>query len=202
MKITTPSEPVIYYECSYGDFRLTYHIPPGQLQPLIDRDKISPKVLEDYPDGVDLQCTVHHFSEFQTQYGYRLPLAPDSIHRAFYALVSSTRDWKDFRGTGFVSVKDLKRFIKKVNAYLEQNQNRIEVIPELPEHPTLEQRHHLNTLRARREALIYNLLERMTLEGIDPNQTIKNQRFSPIEMQAGEDAADFFSRLLRTRGTS
>ena len=200
MKISLPVEPVVYYESSYGNFRLTYHTPPDQLQLLIARNELSPKVLDDYPDGVDLNCTESDFANFQERYGYRPPIAPDSIHRAFFALLSSTRDWKNFRGSGIVPAKDIKRYAESVEAYLSQNQAMLGEFPEIPDHPRLEQRHQYRDQQARRESMITNLLENMALEGIDPGRTLKNQAFSPIEMQAGEDAAEFFSELLRTRG--
>ena len=188
MKISLPSEPVVYYECSYGDFRLTYYIPPEQLQLIIARNNISPKVLEDFPDGIDLNCTESNFAEFQKGYGYRPPLAPDSIHRAFFALLSSTRDWKNFRGTGFIPVKDIERFVEATEAFLEQNL------------PMPEQSKQKRDRRARQETMAFSLLEPMALEGIDSNLTLKDQRFSPIDTQAGENSAEFFSRLLRSRG--
>ena len=200
MKLSLPGEHVIYYECSYGNFRLTYHIPPGQLQLLITQNKISPKVLEDYPDGVDLNCTQSNFTEFQKGYGYRPPIAPDSIQRAFFALLSSTRDWKNFRGSGIIPAKDIERIAGRVEAYLKQNEAPPEEIPELPDHPTLEQRHQSLDQRASQELRIYNLLRRMKLDEIDPRQTLRNQEFSPIEMQAGANPAEFFSELLRSRG--
>ena len=200
MKISLPGEPVVYYECSYGNFRLTYHIPPGPLQMLIAQNDISPEVLEDFPDGIDLNCTESNFADFQKRYGYRPPLAPDSIHRAFFALLSSTRDWKNYRGSGIVPAKDIQRYAESAEAYLSQNQAVLGEVPEIPDHPTLEQRHQYRDQQARRESMITNLLEHMALEGIDPSRTLKNQAFSPIEMQAGEDAAEFFSELLRTRG--
>lgn len=200
MKLSLPIEPVIYYECSYGKFRLSFHIPPEQLDILIAQKKVSPKVLEDFPDGVDLNCIESRFAEFQDRYGYRPPLAPESIHRAFLALLSSTRDWKNFRGAGFVPVKDVERFVEQVDAYLEQNLATDEHIPGLPDQPTLEQRRTYRDQRLRRESVVQHLLEQVPLEGIDPDRSLKNQQFSSIEMSPGVNAAEFFSELQRTRG--
>jgi hypothetical protein len=202
MKLSLPGEPVVYYECSYGKFRLTYHIPVDPLQLLVSQNKISPKVLEDYPDGVDLNCTESNFAEFQERYGYRPPLAAESIQRAFFALLSSTRDWKNFRGSGFIPAKDIERFAGRVDAYLELTLTSFGEIPELPEHPTLEQRRQNLDQRARQEAIVSSFLEQLQIDGIDPNRTLKNQQFSPVEMEAGENEAKFFSELLRTRGKS
>lgn len=199
MQLSLPSEPVIYYECSYGNFRLTYHIPVEQLQRLVAQSDISAKVLEDFPDGVDLTCTEPDYSGFQKRYGYRPPMAPEYIRRAFFALLTSTRDWQNFRGSGLVPAKDMERFAESAEALLRQNQL-LEEIPEMPEHVPPGQRQEIRGRRAKQESIAYGLLEQMKMEGIDPDQTLKNQKFSPLQMQAGENPAEFFSKLLMNRG--
>jgi hypothetical protein len=47
MAISSPKETVYYYECSNGQFRLVYFIPPDKLQELVEQNRISPQVLED-----------------------------------------------------------------------------------------------------------------------------------------------------------
>ena len=78
MEIRSPTEPVYYYECSAGDFRLTYFIPPEELDRLIAGGKISAAVTDDFPDGVDLDCTEPDFAEFEGSYGTDRPRTPSS----------------------------------------------------------------------------------------------------------------------------
>ena len=91
-----------------------YFIPSDELQLLIEQDKISPQVLEDYPDGVDLDCMKADFDEFENLYGFSPEVDPDAINRAFFAMFSATRDWKTFRGSGFIKSGDLERHFEVV----------------------------------------------------------------------------------------
>ena len=42
MASLSPKENVYYYECSNGEFRLVYFMPPDELGELIEQDRISP----------------------------------------------------------------------------------------------------------------------------------------------------------------
>ena len=99
MAICSPREPVYYYECSAGGFRLVYFVPPDDLRQLYGANKISEQALQDFPDGVDLGCTEADFRDFEELYGWRPAADPVQIRRAFLALFSSTRRWKTFRGS-------------------------------------------------------------------------------------------------------
>ena len=94
MEIASPKEPVYYYECSGGRYRLVYFIPPGVLRSLHEQGRISQLALDDLPDGVDLGSTEADFAEFERLYGYRPPHEPSALLQAFFAVFSTTRNWR------------------------------------------------------------------------------------------------------------
>ena len=200
MDISLPKEPVYYYECSSGTFRLTYFMPLEYLREIVEQGGVSGKVLEDYPDGVDIGCTEPDFEEFHRLYGYRPSTAPDSILRAFYALLTTTRDWKKYRGTGFISAKDIQNYVEVVDARLERDHLAPEAIPKLPAHPSIEERRQRMIQIARRQSKVSNYLKQLPVEGIDPKLPLNQQKFTSIEVREGEKAAEVFTRLLRSKG--
>jgi hypothetical protein len=169
------------------------------LQQLCDQGNISRQVLEDFPDGIDLHCTEPDFEEFHTLYGYRPQFAPDALRRAFFALFSATRDWTNFRGSGFIPAADLERLVETVEDTLESEQIIPEDVQSLPEMPALEQRRQRINRQATQQSRVYRYLEQMEVPGIDPGQTLRRQKFSPIEMQEGESVEEVFSKLQSRR---
>jgi hypothetical protein len=200
MKITLPDEPVYYYECSNGDFRLTYYLPIELLHQLVNTDQISADVLKDFPDGVDLDCTEPDFNEFQRHYHYRPEPAPDAIQRAFFTLLTSTKGWRNFRGSGFISARDIEQFVETVESHRETEHLRVEDIPELPIHPSLRERRERNSRVAVLESELAGYLESLPLKGIDPNLRLDQQQLSSIRMQDGENVAEAFTKLLKNQG--
>ena len=90
MEVSSPIEPVYYYECSAGRFRLTYFIPPEEMDRLITAGRLHAHARDDFPDGVDLDCTLPDFVEFEDSYGYRPEADPEALQAAFFAIFSST----------------------------------------------------------------------------------------------------------------
>ncbi len=109
--VRSPKESVYYYECSYGNFRLTYFIPFDELARLDKIGKINKQVLEDFPDGVDLRVGETDYVDFQKSYGYRPEVNPEAAKNAFYSILSTTKDWRDFRGSGIIPAKDVENQI-------------------------------------------------------------------------------------------
>ncbi len=195
MIVSIPQESCYYYECSDGKFRLTYFIPPIVLKDLCDTGKISPKVMEDFPDGVDLDCTEPDFDEFHRLYNYRPEHSPDVLRDAFFAIFSSTRGWKTFRGTGMMSSEQIESMLGDVEKIVE------ETIPEpikpvrldLPLRERRFRRNKLATFRSRIEAT----LVRLEAKGVDPGKALDEQKFRKIKMSEGIDAGEMFVRLQR-----
>lgn len=195
MEIAAPREPVYYYECSGGRFRLVYFIPPAELRRLHDEGHISDQAMEDLPDGVDLGCTEPDFAEFEELYDYRPPVAPEALQRAFFTIFSSTCDWQTFRGAGFVPAVDLEKQVEAVDQELKSRDLVPAAVEPLPHRPVLQQRRARMDHRAMQQARIEDTLRNMPAEGVDPDKTLRQQQFSKITMGAGKPAEEVFSEL-------
>ena len=170
-------------------------MPPGELNRLCDENRISKDVLKDFPDGVDLGCTEPDFREFEDAYDYTIPLNPRALRRAFFAIFSTTRNWKNFRGSGFIPAADLERHMKKVDGALLKEKKIQEDVKPPPDQMSLKQLRQ----RRRRQAVLqrqtYEVLRKLQVKGIDPDRTLPEQKFSTIKMAEGADAEEVFIRL-------
>jgi len=195
MAVVSPSERVYYYECSSGRFRLTYFIPPGELKRLCEDGHVSPRVLEDYPDGVDLGCTEPDFRVFEETYHYRPKQDPDALRHAFFAILSATRKWKKFRGSGFIPAADLERHTESVDTALPiRKPIQVDIAPP-GDRLSLKRRRQMGLRQAARKKQTYRALEELQIQGIDPKRTLAQQKFSPIRMAEGTAAEEVFVRL-------
>ena len=195
MKIASPNENVYYYECNNGQFRLFYFMPPRELKELCNKKRILRKVLKDFPDGVDLGCTEADFKQFEETYGYTIPLEPSALRNAFYAIFSTTRNWKKFRGSGFIPAADLEGQMKKVDGVLPK-ERKIREEPELPpEQLSFKQLQRRRRRQDARQRETYKVLRKLKVKGIDPGLTLTQQKFSTIKMEKGVDAQEVFIKL-------
>lgn len=199
MAISSPDERVYYYECNNGRFRLFCCIPFRELKALREENRISPDVLRDFPDGVDLGCTEADFREFEETYGYRLPQDPEALRRAFFAIFSTTHNWKEFRGSGSISAADVEQQIEVVDGALRQAevvQEKVEPSAgQLPLRQLRQSRHR----QARLSTRTRNVLQKLLVRGIDPKRTLSQQQFSPIKMTEGPSVREVFIRLHEKR---
>ena len=191
-----PNESVYYYECSNGSFRLSYFIPPQELSRLSQEKRISPDALQDFPDGVDLGCTEADFDEFEKAYDYRMPQDPHALRSAFFAVLSTTHDWENYRGSGFMPAADLERHLEDVDGVLSKERM---IQEDLPESMSLDELHKRRRQRAVQETETSKALRDLQVKGIDSKRTLAQQEFSPIQMAEGEDAAEVFTRLQQRR---
>jgi len=199
MAIKSPKEAVYYYEVSNAEFRLVYFIPPEELKRLVQDGRIKAAVVEDYPDGVDLNCSKIDFEEFHELYGYQPDSDPEALQRAFFAMLSGTRDWESFRGTGFIPATDLEPLAKTVEDSLQQEGLVPEEADEALSFSLPDRRTQVARQTAQQERMVEHL-EQMEVEGIDPGLTLREQRFKPIKMQKGKSAEEVFTKLQRKGG--
>lgn len=200
MSVKTPAEPAFYFECSFGRFRLSYFIPASRLKRMAENDQIKNSVLEDYPDGVDLDCTTADFDEFQNLYGFRPELRADVLRESFYAMLTSTKDWEDFHGTGFIDAIELERNARTIHRQLET----VELLPEapteaIPMEAPFEMRKKRVVMYQDRQSRVTDLLKSMHFENVDVSRTINEQRFADVAMSGGKPAAEVFQDLQRNR---
>lgn len=199
MDISSPRDAVFYYECSNMKFRLTYFIPPSKMETLIESGDLSAKALRDFPDGIDLTCREYEFEDFKQRYGYRPQFSADAVNRAFYAILTDTRKWKEQRGTGFIREAEMIRHVKKIDSMLKQKKMLPEDIGPLPEKPTLRQRKIWMKKLAIQQSQMHSYLEQMHIEDIDPKKPLQKQELSTIRMKRGKSAEEIFSTLQQKR---
>jgi len=199
MPVSIPIDPCYHYECSEGRVRLTYFLPAAVLQGLVRRRRISPRVLEDFPDGVDLDCTEPDFADFQREYGFRPPHDPDSLQHAFFAILSSTRGWRGHRGVGLLQAEELEEVVPEVERIARESG-----APEdeelLPEGAAAGDPRRRGRRRAAREARRNRALVGFQVSGVDPARGIGEQAFRPVRMERGRSAHEVFSLLQLGEG--
>jgi hypothetical protein len=208
MTIKSPDERVYYYECSYGKFRLTYHIPTSELEKLCKQDKIEKQVLEDFPDGVDLRVGETDYSDFKETYSYRPEIGPETAKKLFYMLYSATKDWKKNRGSGLIAAKDLENKIHDLEKnvreqLLSPEKTRLLTTPIIKEKENVQKelKHYRKTRKThfKKQKELDNHLRKHIPKKIDPKQTLQNQRFSNIEWTEGENIKDILTRTQQKR---
>jgi hypothetical protein len=194
MAIASPSERVYYYECSNGRFRLVHFIPPVELRRLRRKKLISPEAIKDFPDGVDLGCTDPDFTGFEKAYGYRPPLDPDALRHAFFAILSTTRDWENLSASGFIPAPDLESHLADVSGALRKEKIR-RVARARPDKLTLRQRRQRRRQLTTQQKQTYDVLRELPVRGIDPERTLPQQQFSRVKLEDGTGAEEVFIRL-------
>lgn len=197
MEVSSPIEPVYYYECSAGRVRLTYFIPPEEMDRLIEAGSLESVVREDFPDGVDLDCTLPDFAEFEESYGYRPHFDPEALQAAFFAMFSSTRNWRRFRGTGLIPKTDLERLVEPVGIRLETEGLAPVAREPLPADVPLRERRRRMVKQVRQKVRIQRALERIEVPEVDSNRDMRQQTFSEIRKSRGRPAAEIFDALHR-----
>ena len=221
MPVKSPKERVYYYECSYGKFRLTYFIPYDELEKLSKEGKIEKQVLEDFPDGVDLRVGETDYMDFKKSYGYRPEVDPEVAKSVFYSIFSTTKNWKKFRGSDIIPAQDLEGRIgdiekkmrdEKPQAFLdfvktprEKKKPTFLFMRGRPEeaYPTekadLKRYRRFRKRQAKEQKDVNDFLRKVKPKGIDPNQTLRGQKFSKLHWAKGDKIEDVFSRIQHKR---
>lgn len=188
MKLGVPVERCYYYECFYGNFRLSYYLPKVELESLTKNNKISKSILEDFPDGYDLDCTEPDFEDFKDNYNYEHSYAADLILSTFKSIFTSTKNWKTTKSVGWIGAEDLEKRIKQVEVSLEKlfQPKKISTNSFLKD---LNSDFNLNKK-------VERFLIKNEFEGIPPSNTLKNL-FS-VKMTKGDVVSpnEFFTKIL------
>lgn len=198
MAVALPLEPIYYYECFYGDSRLTYFIPYHMLEKLVNEQNVDAAVLKDFPLGIDLDCNEPDFQAFKKTYGYRPKYSAEAINQAFFAMYSSTRNWKKFRGTGHIPAKDLEKHIKPITKDLKEQELTIEQLPPLPKEPTSKAKKRWVKKKLNVQSKAQKFLRNLEVKEMDKRKNLTEQSFSQIKMEKGKESTkEFYSRLYK-----
>lgn len=193
MGTAAPIERCYYYECSNGKVRLTCHIPPDELKKLAKSGKISDAALEDFPDGVDLDCTELDFKEFESDYGYQHGFTADELRNTFFAMFSSTKDWNTYRGCGLVPATELEQRISEVREKVDTDIS-AGIKPTLRSHSPLTRNRQIRQVIQQNNKLLDNL-RKINISKIDEKRPIHEQSFRKLKMGKGLNAEVVFAKL-------
>ena len=198
MPISSPSVPVYYYECSNGGFRLTYFIPFSKLLTLVDDGKVKESILTDYPDGLDLDCTEPDFNELELLYGYRPKHSPDMLRNAFFAIFSSTKNWKKFRGTGYINAKEIENQLEPLQTEIGDKKLIPEMALNISPDLSFKKRQSKKRVKRKVKSELNKFLKNYSVRSIDKSKGLKDQNFIEIQMEGGsEDTNQFFARVTK-----
>lgn len=221
VQIKTPKERVYYYECSHGKFRLVYFIPFKHLEDLVEKDGIKKQVLEDYPRGVDLRVREDDYVEFKKTYGYRPDLDPEIVKSTFFAMLSSTKAWKKYRGSGLISEKEIENQKKVIDSRIKKDKNEDLLtfinspktikssIPKFTpirkdrtykiDKMNLKNYYRLKKLQSIEQKKVDKVLEKIKPIGIDSKKDFRSQSFTPIEWTEGVKISKIFAEIQQKR---
>jgi hypothetical protein len=79
MKISTPSKRAYYPASTYEQDQLLCWIPEEELQRMVRFGQITPDVLDDYPDGLEIEVSQAAFDELEIDFG----VSPEAIRQAY-----------------------------------------------------------------------------------------------------------------------
>lgn len=197
-EVETPTQPAYYYECSYGRFRLTYFIPLEELRRLVAAGEIKASVVEDFPDGVDLDCTEPDFNDFRDTYEYRPSFDAVQLCNAFLAIYSTTDQWKSNHCTGFVMASVVEKNLESIREKLREKS----LLPGVDEAsiesaPTLQARRELLVANALKDQKAQDVLIEMNVDSVASEMPIQSQDFNFIPMTKGIPIQEIFERLHR-----
>lgn len=218
MSVRSPKESVYYYECSYGRFRLTYSISRSALEKLVEDGEIKKKVLDDFPDGVDLKVGETEYKDFKESYGYRPEVDPEVAKKMFYSILTHTKDWKNFLGSGLIPAKDLKDriddieivdeeavsfsdFVLTSRKVTEEKLPSARIMPERVrrEKVDLKGSRKLRKSEAKVHRALNDFLQNVRPEGVDPKKTLGKQKFSELEYTEGDRIERVLARIQHKR---
>lgn len=203
MPVKMPLEPTYYYECSYGNYRLIYHLPYTILEELVSDRKISEEVLLDYPDGADINCTPAEYAVFEDSYQYKPPVEPEQLRRAFFALFSSLdlgSPWEDFKGSGYVKASRLESMGAVVEDSLRAVDDHLVEELTLPDDHSFEDLRRVRVDQVAQQAEVKSTLQEISLDLVTREfaSDLPPTRQSLVpEMDDGEAPEEIFSRAQK-----
>ena len=72
-----------WYNVACNPFELMMNIPVNEIESLIDEGKIDAQVLEDHPNGIDINVKQGDYEEFQLTYSYLVRAHPEDVRAKF-----------------------------------------------------------------------------------------------------------------------
>ena len=195
MPIKLPQEIVYFYEITMLADRLLYCIPQNELNKLVKQGKAQKKIIEDYPDGVDIKVSPIKFKEFQDNYGMKFDLEAELILKAFHLIKTKTKE--HYFGTGFIKSQFLEDIARQIQPDFKEEKVKILKVDFKP--LTFKSQKKFQKKMRLSEQKLVKKLKKHSIKEIDSKKSIMEQSFSKIEMSRGEEPFTFLSRYYKKR---
>ena len=137
------------------------------------------------------------FQEFEREYEYRPRIDPEILRQAFFAILSSTYNWKKFRGSGLIPATDLEQTIEIIQGVVPREDFEPVFLKVPTEKLPLKEFRQFRRKQAAQQKRTMDLIQSFPVEGIDPKRTLAKQKFSDISMSEGKNAEEIFFQLLK-----
>lgn len=196
MPVETPDELSYYYECSYGDFRLVYHIPFNILKDMVENGEIKEEALRDFPDGIDLDCYEPDYQEFNNAYGYHPPADPEAVKRAFVTLFNELENWSTFKGSGVIKADYLEGLVEKVDKTLEARDIHVPSKERKSEPTSIQERREIQKAQVKEQNDLHDALKKISLSDLDIKKPDSLKELKP-EMTDGDSPESIFIQAQR-----
>ena len=183
MNISVPEEPTYYYEISSKSKWLLYWLPAKTLEKMISAGEVDKKILEDYPDGVDIKVTREDFSDFRRKYNMVLNIDPDAVWNAFQALC--VQDKETYHGVGYIEKKDLDPVVKTVNTELEKRGLDRKVPIAQEKDRTKRRKLHMQQMKINRQRM--SLFKKITVPRMIKGKPVLKQFAEKVRMSKGDE---------------
>ncbi len=191
MNISVPEEPTYYYEISSRYKRLLYWLPAKILKKMISVAAVDKKILEDYPDGVDIKVTNEDFSYFREKYKMVLHIDPDAVWNAFITLC--VQDTEKYYGVGYIEKKDLDPLVTAVNKELE-NSGLAKQVPIAQEKDSIKRRRlHIQQMSMNKQKI--SLFKKINVPKVIKGKPILKQFADKVRISKGNKPYKVYSAI-------
>ena len=168
---------------------------------------------------MDLRVGETDYKDFKKSYGYRPKADPEVVKNVFYSIFSTTKNWKNYRGSGVIPADDLEERIgdiemedKKNRSFLDFVKTSYEIAePKFPisrvkpdaryrlKKADLKRYRRLRKSEANVQKAVDEFLRNVRPKGIDPKKTLQKQTFSELHWTEGDKIEDVLARIQHKR---
>jgi hypothetical protein len=195
MRIIVPAQRVYYYECTGQSTRLFYYLPPRELKKIVTKQQLSLQIIEDYPDGIEIEVSIEESEQYYAEYGIYFIHNPILLDLAFNVARYKSNKGRMFRGIGFIDAAFLEHLTNLIYPVLIQsNLQRYVVHKETPANK--------EWIEGRRLAVdrFWEIIKTTAIPEINPELPLNNQPFSRVKMYKGDDPVTVFRNLHQSTG--
>lgn len=190
MPIKLPKEESYFFEITRVTARLLYCIPKNRLHQMVEDQHLNQKIIEHYPDGIDMKVSRLHFDEMKKRYGLTIDIDPTLIWTAYWLIREKIT--VPYYGTGFIKRQFLEDLANRIRTYTTGEEREV-LEPDQPEGlSAYEEKLRQTEIREAREALRKKLLK-LRIKEINPEKALNEQPFSQVKMTKGDDPLAFLS---------